>query len=175
VKARRHLGGHEPDFPLGILRRFVLAIAWTAGNPGKNETRRRILDHLPAKVDCAARFAALIARAATGQLFGVVPEHVIDWPVQRIGNEFEVAGRQVAAAYDERNMSQPLSQRCAVDAGISFVGDSKDRNRHRYRRGGRRTGRALVDYASHWTWPARRRAAPLMVPEEIDRFRTCRG
>ena len=93
VEARRHLLGHEPDLPLGILRRFVLAIARTSWNPGENQTCCRILHHFPAEIDCAARFAALAARATASQLLGVVPEHVIDWPVQRIGDELEVTGR----------------------------------------------------------------------------------
>ena len=59
------------------------------------------------------------------QLLGVVPEHVIDRTVQRIGDELEVAGRQVTATHDQRNMPQTLPQRCAVDARVSFVGDGK--------------------------------------------------
>src|SRR5215217_7612928 len=153
VEARGHLLGHEPDFPLGILRRFVLAITRTSWNPGNNETSCRILYHLPPKIDGAARFAALAAGATASELLGVVPEHVIDRPVQRIGDELEVAGRQVPAAHDQRDMPQALPQRCAVDAGVSFVSNGKNRDRHRYRRGGRRTGQALVDHTTDWTRP----------------------
>ena len=56
---------------------------------------------------------------------GVVPEHVIDRTVQRIGDELEVAGRQVTATHDQRNMPQTLPQRCA-GCEVSFVGDGKE-------------------------------------------------
>ena len=57
VEARRHLLGHQPDLPTRNTAPVRPRNSEDSWNPGEKETRRQILHHLPAEIDCAARFA----------------------------------------------------------------------------------------------------------------------
>jgi hypothetical protein len=71
----------------------------------------------------------------------MVPENVVNGPIQRVSDELQVAPGQVATTHDERNVPHALAQRGAVDARISFIGYGKNRYRHRYRSGAQKRGK----------------------------------
>ena len=60
----------------------------------------------------------------------MVAEDEVDGAIEGVGQEFQVAGGEVAAAEDDGDIAHPLFERGAVDAGIDLVGNGERLDRH---------------------------------------------
>ena len=77
----------------------------------------------------------------------MVAEHVVDRPVQGIDQEFEIRGRDIAAADDEVHVIHPVAERGGVDALVNFIGDGE--HPHGSRAGRRFEGRGEPGPCEH--------------------------
>jgi hypothetical protein len=128
LQARRHFRCHQANLPFRVLGWLILLIPEAPGKTSQDQACRGI-GHDPAtEIDRPRWFAFGVVRASPL----VIARNEVDRPVECVRDELQVAERQVSATDGEGDMAHTLAQGFTVDAGIGFVCDGQNWNRHRY-------------------------------------------